>query len=81
MEKDELADVINIASEILEIIKNGNIELRHFEEWYNVLMNKYNDKDKALRIIDQAVTRFLILYREEKKKEGFAVSNNVKIED
>jgi len=80
MEKDELADVINIASEILEIIKNGNIELRHFEEWYNVLMNKYNDKDKALRIIDQAVTRFLILYREEKKKEGYAVSSNVKEE-
>jgi len=80
MDKAELADIMNIANQIAEIIKNGNVEVKHFEEWYEMLMNKYNDRDRVLRIIDQAVTRFLILYREEKKKEGYAVSSNVKEE-
>jgi ribonuclease HIII len=77
MDKEMLADITNIASQIRDIIKQGNVEIAHFEKWYEELMAKYNDQKKALTIIDQAVIKFVILYREEKAKEGFAVSSNL----
>jgi inorganic pyrophosphatase len=77
MDKDMLTDIINIASQIKEIIKQGNVEISHFEKWYEELMTKYNDQKKALDIIDQAVLKFIMLYKEEKAKEGFAVSSNL----
>jgi len=82
MDKDELADVIMIANQILSMIEeNRDIEIKNFEEWYATLLNKYNDPQKALRIIDNAVTRFLILYMDKKKQEGLAVSSNIMKEE
>jgi hypothetical protein len=43
-------------------------------------MEKYNDKDKCLKILDNAVMRFLILHRQKKAQEGYAVSDNVQEE-
>jgi DNA-binding NtrC family response regulator len=82
MDKDELADVIIIANQILNMVEeNKDIEVKNFEEWYASLLSKYNDQQKALRIIDNAVARFLILYRDKKKEEGLAVSSNIKEEE
>jgi len=61
--------------------ENKYIEIKNFEEWYANLLSKYNDPQKALRIIDGAVTRFLILYRDKKREEGLAVSSNIKQEE
>jgi PHD/YefM family antitoxin component YafN of YafNO toxin-antitoxin module len=77
MDKETLEDIINIANQIKEIIKQGNVEVSHFEKWYEELMAKYNDQKKALAIIDQAVLKFVLLYKEEKAKEGYAVSSNL----
>jgi len=72
-----LGDIINIANQIKDIIKQGNVEISHFEKWYEELMSKYNDQKKVLEILDQAVLKFVMLHREEKAKEGYAVSSNL----
>jgi hypothetical protein len=80
MDKEEIADVINIANQILNLVEQGGVDISHFETWFSTLMEKYNDKDKCLKILDNAVMRFLILHRQKKAQEGYAVSDNVQEE-
>jgi hypothetical protein len=77
MDKEELIDVINIANNIMQLVEQEKLEISHFESWFSTLMEKYNDRDRCLKILDNAVMRFLILYRQKKAQEGYAVSGNL----
>jgi len=66
---DEEQEIIRIANEIKSLIQeNKDVTLEHFESWFGQLLNKYS-KEKAINIIDRAVLRFVVLWREEKSKQ------------